>query len=396
MGLFLEHAQTPPAGDGHALLSCFALWSQQGDPHQPSPLLPPGQGSPSVDSSSVVTLPRPSTPSRISFFTRQSSFSTEAPSPTPRSPGTPTGSPSHRPGRWEEVSELEGNYLEYLRDARLNIDHCVRACRVWSAPYDGEEPSASSLAPPLGVPSATNMSVHPRGGPPDPAPTSPRTKKRGASLEGAPVSLPPSTPPPPDADARDKSALLNGAHVGAGIKKVRWCPKESPLENGSVPAPGPWESTSCLDLLMDEVLSQAPLENGGPLTVEKFHLELCQLEDEMANGGRAEEALVSAPPPETDPLSLEEEEAYRHFSSYPEGAAPARPADPLAQIISSPPRTSGQPPSQPSTGEFLQNPWLASCRGPSLSIYWHPGENACKLLGTYELFRFFFLLFLLF
>uniref|UniRef100_A0A670ZJV7 FHF complex subunit HOOK-interacting protein 1B n=1 Tax=Pseudonaja textilis TaxID=8673 RepID=A0A670ZJV7_PSETE len=42
-----------------------------------------GQGSPSVDSSSVVTVPRPSTPSRISFFSRQSSFSTEAPSPTP-------------------------------------------------------------------------------------------------------------------------------------------------------------------------------------------------------------------------------------------------------------------------------------------------------------------------
>ncbi|XP_063162138.1 FHF complex subunit HOOK-interacting protein 1B isoform X2 [Candoia aspera] len=310
-----------------------------------------GQGSPSVDSSSVVTLPRPSTPSRISFFTRQSSSSTEALSPTPRSPGTPAGSPGHRPGRWEEVSELEGNYLEYLRDARLNVDHCVWACRVWSAPYDGEEPSASSLAPPPDAPSAADMSVHPRGAPSDPVPASPRTKKRGASLEGAPISLPPSTPPPPD--PRDKSTLLNGALMDAGIKKVRRCPQESPLENGSVPAPCPWESSSCLDLLVDEVLSQVPLENGGPLTVEKFHLELCQLEDEMANGGQAEEAPVSAPPPEPDSLSREEEEAYHRFSSYPDGMASARPADPLAQIISSPPRTSGQPPSQPSTGPFL-------------------------------------------
>ncbi|XP_025032046.1 FTS and Hook-interacting protein isoform X1 [Python bivittatus] len=310
-----------------------------------------GQGSPSVDSSSVVTLPRPSTPSRISFFTRQSSVSTEAPSPTPRSPGTPTGSPGHRPGRWEEVSELEGNYLEYLRDARLNIDHCVWACRVWSAPYDGEEPGAGSLAPPPDAASAANASVHPRAGPLDPAPASPRTKRRGQSLEEAPVSLPPSTPPPPD--TKDKSALLNGAHVDTGFKKVRWCPQESPLENGSVPAPGPWESTPCLDLLADEVLSQAPLENGGPLAVEKFHLELCQLEDEMANGGQAEEAAVSGPPAQPDPLSHEEEEAYCHFSSYPEGTAAAQPADPLAQIISSPPRTSGQPPSQPFTGPFL-------------------------------------------
>ncbi|XP_034282251.1 FHF complex subunit HOOK-interacting protein 1B isoform X2 [Pantherophis guttatus] len=310
-----------------------------------------GQGSPSVDSSSVVTVPRPSTPSRISFFTRQSSFSMEAPSATPHSPGTPTGSPGHRPGRWEEVSELEGNYLEYLRDARLNIDLCVRACRVWSAPYDGEEPNAVSLAPPPGASSAANASIHPRGPPPDPAPASPRTKKRGASLEGALAGLPPSTAPP--ADTKDKHSLLNGAHVDAGIKKVRWCPPEGLLENGSAPSPNLWEGASCLDLLADEGLSQAPLENGGPVTVEDFHRELCQLQDEMANGGRTEEDPGSAPPPGPEPLSREEEEAYHRFSSCPEGLAPTPPADPLSQIISSPPRASGQPPSQPFTGPFL-------------------------------------------
>uniref|UniRef100_A0A670ZK17 FHF complex subunit HOOK-interacting protein 1B n=1 Tax=Pseudonaja textilis TaxID=8673 RepID=A0A670ZK17_PSETE len=235
-----------------------------------------GQGSPSVDSSSVVTVPRPSTPSRISFFSRQSSFSTEAPS-----------SPGHRPSRWEEASDLEGNYLEYLRDARLNIDLCVRACRVWSAPYDGEEPNGQPL--------------------------------------------------------------LNGAHVDAGIKKGRWGPPEGPSENGSVPPASLWEGASCLDLLADEGLSQAPLENGGPLTVEEFHRELCQLQDEMANGGRAEEE----PPSEPEPLSREEEEAFHCFASCPEGSAPAPPADPLSQILSSPLRASGQPSSQPFTGPFL-------------------------------------------
>ncbi|XP_026544171.1 FTS and Hook-interacting protein isoform X1 [Notechis scutatus] len=306
-----------------------------------------GQGSPSLDSSSVVTVPRPSTPSRISFFSRQSSFSTEAPSPTPRSPGTPAGSPGHRPGRWEEASDLEGNYLEYLRDARLNIDLCVRACRVWSAPYDGEEPNAGSLAPPLGASSAADAPVHPKGALPDPAPASPRTKKRGASLEVAPAAVPPSTAPP--ADTKEKQPLLNGAHVDAGIKKGRWAPPEGPSENGSVPPANLWEGASCLDLLADEGLSQAPLENGGPLTVEEFHQELCQLQDEMANGGRAEEE----PPSEPEPLSREEEEAFHCFASCPEGSAPAPPADPLSQILSSPLRASGQPSSQPFTGPFL-------------------------------------------
>uniref|UniRef100_A0A8D2LRD0 FHF complex subunit HOOK-interacting protein 1B n=1 Tax=Varanus komodoensis TaxID=61221 RepID=A0A8D2LRD0_VARKO len=59
----------------------------------------PGHGSPSVDASSVVTVPKPSTPSRISFFMRQSSLSTDAPSPA----GTPTGSPCHRPGPFVAV-----------------------------------------------------------------------------------------------------------------------------------------------------------------------------------------------------------------------------------------------------------------------------------------------------
>lgn len=341
----------------------------------------PGHGSPSVDSSSVVTVPKPSTPSRISFFTRQSSFGMEAPSPTPHSPGTPTGSPGHHPGRWEEVSELEGNYLEYLRDARLNIDHCVRACRVWSAPYDGEEPNAGSLGPPPDASSTANASVHPRGPPPEPAPASPRTKKRGASLEGAPAGLPPGTAPP--ADTKDKHPLLNGAHLDAGIKKGRWCPPEGLLENGSVLSPGPWEAASCLDLPVGEGLSQAPLENGGPLTVEEFHRELCQLQDEMANGGRAEEDPGSDPPPEPEPLSLEEEDAYHHLSSCPEGSAPAPPADPLSQIISSPPRPSGQPPSQPFTGEFLSPgppggvflPASGCC--PACPSRWPPREGSC-------------------
>ncbi|XP_009280271.1 PREDICTED: LOW QUALITY PROTEIN: FTS and Hook-interacting protein [Aptenodytes forsteri] len=46
-----------------------------------------GHGSPNVDTSSVVTVPKPSTPSRLSFFMRQQSAAPEAAGPVPCSPG---------------------------------------------------------------------------------------------------------------------------------------------------------------------------------------------------------------------------------------------------------------------------------------------------------------------
>ncbi|XP_026059559.1 protein FAM160A1-like [Carassius auratus] len=35
---------------------------------------------------------------------------------------------------------LDVNYLHYLYDAQNSINYCMGACRVWSAPYDGENP----------------------------------------------------------------------------------------------------------------------------------------------------------------------------------------------------------------------------------------------------------------
>ncbi|XP_072118546.1 FHF complex subunit HOOK-interacting protein 1B isoform X1 [Mobula birostris] len=107
-------------------------------------------GSPSIDTSTVMTaVPKPSTPSRISLFSRQQSTGSDGGIP-PRSPGEApsdptTCSPSH--GRWDEVSELDSNYLEYLQDARRHIDLCVKACGRWSAPYDGQEPDPLSAQP---------------------------------------------------------------------------------------------------------------------------------------------------------------------------------------------------------------------------------------------------------
>uniref|UniRef100_A0A3Q4GFI4 FHF complex subunit HOOK interacting protein 1Aa n=1 Tax=Neolamprologus brichardi TaxID=32507 RepID=A0A3Q4GFI4_NEOBR len=42
---------------------------------------------------------------------------------------------------------LDVSYLHYLYDARLSISSCIRACRVWSALYDGEDPPPEKYQP---------------------------------------------------------------------------------------------------------------------------------------------------------------------------------------------------------------------------------------------------------
>lgn len=314
-----------------------------------------GHGSPSVDTSSVVTVPKPATPSRLSFFMRQQSASgAEGLGAVPRSPGlaSPASSPGHRPPRWEEVAELDGNYLEYLRDARLSVDRCAWACRVWSAPYDGERPGPDSLAP-TPAPALPISPDHFGHGPP-----TPRTKKRGLPEEaGGSSAGPGDSRPLPAPDAQDPGALVNGApesgRPGGGaegavtVKKVRRCPQAErealPTENGAPqpPAPG-WEGPS-VDSLLDELLARAPAEpNGAGLSIESFSEELQELEAAMRNGGGGPPRAQLPPPHAEEDEAEDEDEAF---------AAPPRPADPLAQVLASPPRALGPPPSQPFTGE---------------------------------------------
>ncbi|XP_004466962.1 FHF complex subunit HOOK-interacting protein 1B isoform X6 [Dasypus novemcinctus] len=73
-----------------------------------------GPGSPSVDSSSVVTVPRPSTPSRLALFLRQQSLGgSESPGPAPCSPGL-AASPSSSPGRRPSPAEEPGPFMAVL------------------------------------------------------------------------------------------------------------------------------------------------------------------------------------------------------------------------------------------------------------------------------------------
>uniref|UniRef100_A0A3Q2GU88 FHF complex subunit HOOK-interacting protein 1B n=1 Tax=Equus caballus TaxID=9796 RepID=A0A3Q2GU88_HORSE len=256
--------------------------------HAPSPPHPEhaswarGPGSPSVDSSSVVTVPRPSTPSRLALFLRQQSMSgSEAPAPAPHSPGlaaSPASSPGRRPSPAEEPGELEDNYLEYLREARRGVDRCVRACRTWSAPYDGERP------------------------PPEPSPIGSRTKKRKLGSEG----------------------LAGGAGEGPGHLSP-------PQLNG---VPGPWPEGA-------KKVRRVPQEGAGELLectsegmagLEGFGQELRELEVALSNGG------AGSGPPLEPPLPLEEEEAYESFTCPPEPPGPflSSPLRTLNQLPSQP------------------------------------------------------------
>uniref|UniRef100_A0A8C5NN99 FHF complex subunit HOOK-interacting protein 1B n=1 Tax=Junco hyemalis TaxID=40217 RepID=A0A8C5NN99_JUNHY len=274
-------------------------------------------GSPGAD---APPAPKPSTPSRLSFFMRQASSAAPAEAAAPRSPGPPAGSPA-RPGPRDEVAELDRNYLEYLRDARHSIDRCAWACRVWSAPYDGEEPRAPEPDSPPGRP---------------PGPPTPRTKKRGLPEEGAREApggaLGDDEPRAggPGPEPREGGTLLNGAHGAAepgrpegdvAVKKVRRSPQGEGEGGGGPP--------------------------GAGVSIETFTEELREIEAEMQNGGVGGAPAGPTEPPEP-PLSHEEEEADAGT-----GRAPPRPPDPLAQVVASPPRAVGPPPSQPFTGPFV-------------------------------------------
>ncbi|XP_071336531.1 FHF complex subunit HOOK-interacting protein 1B [Trachinotus anak] len=115
---------------------------------------------------------RPSTPSRLAFFIRQSSSGGGSggggpPTPTSTEPlqSGPASShplspdsPMHQQQTHTEFLEWDSGYLEYLKDARRGIELCSWACRDWSAPYDGENPSPNT-APPPPPPPTSNPSL---------------------------------------------------------------------------------------------------------------------------------------------------------------------------------------------------------------------------------------------
>ncbi|XP_041858001.1 FTS and Hook-interacting protein homolog [Melanotaenia boesemani] len=119
--------------------------------------------------------PRPSTPSRLSFFIRQQSSGGGsgggASTPTSMEPmhsGSSSShplspdSPMHQQLTHSDCLDWDAGYLEYLKDARRGIELCSWACRDWSAPYDGENPSPNTAPPPPPPPTSNaSMSMFP-------------------------------------------------------------------------------------------------------------------------------------------------------------------------------------------------------------------------------------------
>lgn len=100
---------------------------------------------------------------------------------------------------------LDVNYLHYLYNARLVISSCIRACQVWSAPYDGEDPPPEEYQPSAleeaGARGRQAQTVnpkrsHPRPRPPcppqttDPAPTNQLELEWDDSYDAGPVVSP--------------------------------------------------------------------------------------------------------------------------------------------------------------------------------------------------------------
>ncbi|XP_056442347.1 FHF complex subunit HOOK-interacting protein 1A [Gadus chalcogrammus] len=87
---------------------------------------------------------------------------------------------------------LDVSYLHYLYDARLGISECMRACQVWSAPYDGRDPPVEDYPPPgearLG-PAAPPL--HP---PPPPPPSTSASSSSSSTQHRHPTLAPPPEP----------------------------------------------------------------------------------------------------------------------------------------------------------------------------------------------------------
>ncbi|NXT98108.1 F16A2 protein, partial [Buphagus erythrorhynchus] len=218
-------------------------------------------------------------------------------------------------------------------------------------------------------------------GPPGrpPGPPTPRTKKRGLPEEGAreapggPLGGDEPGAGGPGPEPRDGGTLMNGAHGAAEparpegdvvVKKVRRSPQGEGEGGGGAPngtpraQPPGWEPLPSMDSLLEELLARVPAESpGAGVSIETFTEELREIEAEMQNGGVGGSPATPMEPPEPS-LSHEEEEAFASFTALPEGdggtgRAPPRPPDPLAQVVASPPRAVGPPPSQPFTGPFV-------------------------------------------
>uniref|UniRef100_A0A8K9VA11 FHF complex subunit HOOK-interacting protein 1B n=1 Tax=Oncorhynchus mykiss TaxID=8022 RepID=A0A8K9VA11_ONCMY len=244
--------------------------------------------------------PKPSTPSRLALFMRQQSTALPfTPSPTETVPSSPRGGPStplSPDSPMHPVPEgldWESGYLEYLRDARRGVELCSWACRNWSAPYDGEDPSPNT-APLLPPPPTSNPSLA-------------MFPEHFSFQQGG-----------GEAVERLISELLDGAGPGEGGQ-------QGPGEGGQQ---GPGDS------------------NGQGISIEAFTQELRELEERVRERSRGVGDPDSEEPLPPSPLDSD-------LIGNGAGAGVEPKVVGSAVGLCSPARPLGQPSAQPYTGPFM-------------------------------------------
>uniref|UniRef100_A0A8C7XUQ0 FHF complex subunit HOOK-interacting protein 1B n=1 Tax=Oryzias sinensis TaxID=183150 RepID=A0A8C7XUQ0_9TELE len=257
--------------------------------------------------------PRPSTPSRLSLFMRQhtggggsgggnlsSSTSLESlqSGPSGSRPLSPD-SPMHQHGH-TDCLDWDAGFLEYLKDARRGIEVCSWACRDWSAPYDGENPSPNTAPPPPPPPTSNpSMAMFP---------------EHFSFHQGVSSSTPPghTCSDPPETNPSQQS----------------------------------------VESLLEELLEQAPGDpqmsadaNGQGISIEAFTLELRKLEDRVKERSRP---ACKQEPSAAETLPAEQQEEDEQLPTAPEAKG-----DASVMGAPSPARPVNQPTSQPYTGPFM-------------------------------------------
>uniref|UniRef100_A0A8C9W821 FHF complex subunit HOOK-interacting protein 1B n=1 Tax=Scleropages formosus TaxID=113540 RepID=A0A8C9W821_SCLFO len=283
---------------------CHIDTAPSGDREDDSTFWEKGPGSPSTES---PLHPKPSTPSRLALFIRQQSSGGGT-----SSSSASEASPAHHVG---EGRDWESSYLEYLRDARRGIELCAWACRDWSAPYDGEDPSPHNApCPPPPPPSQSSAPV-------------PVQHRAVGEIQKRTLSQGCNPPPAPPLDVR-----------GLNSNQGREPPDVSgPLE----------QRLESVESLIDELLERAPAaaqaeETGGQgISIEAFHQELRELEARVRD--RQGELPRDPPDPPARPPSPTEAELDMTEPK----------AESSSQATFSSHRLIGQPLPQPYTGPFI-------------------------------------------
>ncbi|KAL1023735.1 hypothetical protein UPYG_G00045360 [Umbra pygmaea] len=83
---------------------------------------------------------------------------------------------------------LDVSYLHYLCDARQSISNCIRACQVWSAPYDGNDPPPEEYLPSTLEDAGASRGRHPQTVNPKRAHPHPRPRPPGQTADPVPAN----------------------------------------------------------------------------------------------------------------------------------------------------------------------------------------------------------------